>query len=76
MRVIRNSQMAAKSDVPEIFWSASDLARFLNVSRKTILEWVNEGRFENVFRCPGKTGEVRIPDSAYKSFLKMQTEVQ
>ncbi len=64
------------STPPEIWWRASDIARFLSVDRTVVLNWIKIGRFnpKGVFRFPGKVGDVRISNSAYEQFLRDQSE--
>ena len=56
----------------EMYWSIRQIARFQDIEREVVREWVNAGRFDAVFKAPGKIGEIRIPESAYENFLKEQ----
>ena len=61
-----------KPKAAEMYWSIRQIARFQDVEREVVREWANSGRFDSVFRAPGKTGEIRIPNSAYQKFLTEQ----
>ena len=72
MAFLQQHTEGIKPRTVEMYWSIRQIARFQDVERDVVREWISEGRFDSVFRAPGKTGEARIPDSAYQKFLVEQ----
>jgi excisionase family DNA binding protein len=63
-----NTQGSPFTRPVEQFYSITEAASLVSVTRQTMSEWVNRGRVRPVYRVNHKV--VRVPASAINRFLK------
>lgn len=62
--------MATNNRKLEDFYSVAEIARSMGVSKRTVCDWIHDGRLKAV--RPGNA--FRVPKSAFDDFLKSRAE--